>query len=480
MKNIRIKQGAAALILSLLLLSGSAGAGFLEDFYANAGLSQGNITRAGIYQSAAANAITGGGFVYKAPVKSFTPFSFSAPKITSGCAGIDIFLGAFSIPSREEFVAFLRSIGTALPGLAFQLALQTFAPDLNEQVTSFRELIREYTEKFSSACAASQALLDMTGAKEFMEDLKYRASNHLRASGASSDAAAAQSAITGDPEKLFSGTPEQTDSSGAKVLAPEMNLTWALLSGGEFSAYPKSLKEVMMTLTGTVIYRKAGEGKDATVSSTFIPGADIAGELFESDPGSVRVSGVNILSCGASDAACLAPAYQNADDINLTRRILTAAKNYRESILTRAPSKTSAEDLAFLATASTVPLLRIVSVTSTARFPGLTESVLAAYAEAASYEAILRAVMGLTRDIEKAVTGSSASGASKISADHAQKIAVRLAEIRADLDARSDRVFQQMNRANTFVTQLEHLESAIYGNAAKALAAQVNLKGSAR
>lgn len=95
-------------------------------------------------------------------------FSVTPPSLKAGCGGIDLFLGAFSIPSREEFVSFLRSVGTALPGLAFQLALQTMAPDLNEQVSRFADIIRSYTNRYSDSCTAAQALLESTGAAEHM------------------------------------------------------------------------------------------------------------------------------------------------------------------------------------------------------------------------------------------------------------------------------------------------------------------------
>lgn len=97
--------------------------------------------------------------------------------------GIDLFLGAFGIPSREEFVAFLRNIGTALPGLAFQLALQSLAPDLNEQVTSFRDMIRQYTNMFQDSCTSAQNLLKMSGAEQWIQKTGFDARNALRASG---------------------------------------------------------------------------------------------------------------------------------------------------------------------------------------------------------------------------------------------------------------------------------------------------------
>ena len=137
-----MKKTLLSLSVGLALMVGNVQAGFLEDFYSGSGAGQANVTSAGIYQSQGLNTVTGGGYVFKAPRKDFTPFHFSPPSLSAGCGGIDIFLGAFSIPSKEEFVAFLRSIGSALPGVAFQLALQTLSPDLSEQVTSFRDLIR--------------------------------------------------------------------------------------------------------------------------------------------------------------------------------------------------------------------------------------------------------------------------------------------------------------------------------------------------
>lgn len=74
------------------------------------------MTPAGIYESQSLSLATGGSFVMKTPRKDFTPFTLDAPHLKAGCGGIDLFLGAFSVPSREEFVSFLRSIGTGDAG----------------------------------------------------------------------------------------------------------------------------------------------------------------------------------------------------------------------------------------------------------------------------------------------------------------------------------------------------------------------------
>ncbi|WP_304856559.1 conjugal transfer protein TraH, partial [uncultured Parasutterella sp.] len=267
--------------LCAAVFSSSANAGFMKDFYSAAGSYQGNLTEAGVYQSAGMNTVTAGGFVYRAPRKDFNAFYFTPPSLSAGCGGIDIFMGAFGIPSREEFVAFLRNIGTALPGLAFQLALQSLAPDLNEQVTSFRDMIRQYTNMFQDSCTTAQNLVKMSGAEQWLHKLSYDSKNELRSSGTVSDASEADAMTRTNGAAVIENSPTGRDSGGNIVDAPELNLTWSLLSGGKFStAYSDELKELMMTLVGTVIYIQDGSGDDAVTRAIPIAGQDLVGFLF--------------------------------------------------------------------------------------------------------------------------------------------------------------------------------------------------------
>lgn len=462
-----------AVVIALLSLSlSTAKAGFLEDFYdSSSGLGQTNVTAAGIYESAHLNIATGGGFVYRAPRTDFTPFQFTPPKLSAGCGGIDLFMGAFSIPSKEEFLNYLRAIGSSLPGLAFQLALQTLSPDLSEQVTSFRDLIREYSSKFQDSCTAAQTLLDMSGAQGFMEKLRYSATNHLRESGTASDAYEADSLTRTDGSAVFKNAPTRTDSGGNPIEASEINLTWALLGGGTLtSKYPKELKELMMTLVGTTIYTQAGDDSSAVPRSRFIMGEDIASQLFGSAE-SVSLSNATRLMCPTKDTKCLYPERVALDDINLTHRLWEAATNYRQSLLSRDPS-VSEEDILLLGSVSSIPLIRLINTVSINRYVGFSEDILRVYVEAASYEAIVRALDQLTIDIEKVITSASGAEANQINADHVKRISSRIASVRLDLSARSDRIYQQMARARSFMEQIEHIERSLLGNSAQTLASR--------
>ena len=456
-----------------LMFSGASFAGFLEDFYdSSSGLAQGNVTTAGIYESAHLNIATAGGFVYRAPRADFTPFQFTPPKLSAGCGGIDLFMGAFSIPSKEEFLNYLRAIGSSLPGLAFQLALQTLSPDLSEQVTSFRDLIREYSSKFQDSCAAAQTLLDMTGAQGYMQKLKYSASNHLRDSGVASDAFEADAMTRTDGASVFKHTPTRTDSGGNAIEAGEINLTWSLLGGGTLThKYPKELKELMMTLVGTSIYTQSGDDSSAVVRSRFIMGEDIASLLFGSAE-TVSLSSGTRLSCPTKDTKCLYPERVAMDDINLTHRLWEAASNYRQALLSRDASRLSEDDVLLLGSVSSIPLIRLINTVTTHRYAGFSEDLLRVYVEAASYEAIVRALEQLTLDIEKVITSASGAQANAINAEHVRRISARIASVRLDLASRSDRIYQQMSRAQSFMEQIEHIERSLLGNTAHNIASR--------
>lgn len=472
MRANSFRLSLVTLCVSLSMIP-AAQAGFLEDFYdSSSGAAQGNVTAAGIYESAHLNIATAGGFVYRAPRTDFTPFQFTPPKLSAGCGGIDLFMGAFSIPSKEEFLNYLRAIGSSLAGLAFQLALQTLSPDLSEQVTSFRDLIREYSSKFQDSCTAAQTILDMTGAQGYMEKLKYSATNHLRESGVASDAYEADSMTRTDGATVFKNTPTRTDSGGNTIEAGEINLTWSLLGGGTLtSKYPKELKELMMTLVGTTIYTQAGEDSSAVPRSRYIMGEDIASLLFGSTE-NVSLSNATRLSCATKDTKCLYPERIAIDDINLTHRLWEAATNYRQALLTRDATRVSEDDVLLLGSVSSIPLIRLINTVTTHRYAGFSEDLLRVYVEAASYEAIVRALDQLTIDIEKVITSASGAQANSINAEHIKRISARIASVRLDLASRSDRIYQQMSRARSFMEQIEHIERSLLGNAAQNLASR--------
>lgn len=461
---MRLRRALAPILFAALAISGpSAHAHFLEDYYDAAG-AQTARTTAGIYQSQAARLVTGGAFVVKVPRKDFTPVTIDAPHLKAGCGGIDLFLGAFSLPSRDEFVSFLRSVGTAMPGLAFQLALQSLSPDLNEQVTSFRDMIMKYTSQMSDSCTAAETLLDAAGASRFLQAASLRAANALRTDGEAADQAEAERLTRTDGGKVLSSVPEVKDSGGAVVEAAEMNLTWTLLTAGRLTGLSTEDREVMMTLLGTTLYTKTGDGENATVRTQDYPGRDLIDDLYgdprDKTPGTHRVYG-----CDEAER-CLRITEKDVAAINLSAKIYEAAKRYHRSITTRSRAQVTEEDLLLLSSISSIPLLQLVEAAASTRIPDLSDDLIGLYSQAAAYEGITRALESLLDEIRRSVGGSSARLKNEILKAHADRLEGRIELVLEDLRSRRAVLYDALAQAQSFMTQVEAIERAVYGRAA--------------
>lgn len=442
----------------------TAGAGFVKDYF-DATQAMSNVTEAGVREAGAVSTVTGGGFVYRTPRTDFVPFSVTPPSLKAGCGGIDLFLGAFSIPSREEFVSFLKSVGTALPGLAFQLALQTMAPDLNEQVGRYADLIRSYTNRYTDSCEAARALLDNTGATEHLTRVVKGAKNALRSDGSVADQSEADRRVRDNGEKAIAASPIRKDSGGNVVDAPEINLTWALLSGGKLGAADfdsVSLRETMMTLLGTTVFTQEGKGENAVLVAREIAGVDLLPVLFNETG---KDTSLVKLTCDEAKR-CLSPERKPMYDTDLVAELKEAADHYLTALKSRDASLVTDEEMLFLASVSSVPLLRILNLASVARYEGLAADIVNTYVEAAAYEALVGALEALTSDIRRVMGSSSATTLSAEHAKHVKALVLRISDVEESLALRRDKVVQAMNRAAAFVTQLEHIERSLKSNAA--------------
>ena len=442
----------------------TAGAGFVKDYF-DATQAMSNVTEAGVREAGAVSTVTGGGFVYRTPRTDFVPFSVTPPSLKAGCGGIDLFLGAFSIPSREEFVSFLKSVGTALPGLAFQLALQTMAPDLNEQVGRYADLIRSYTNRYTDSCEAARALLDNTGATEHLTRVVEGAKNALRSDGSVADQSEADRRVRDNGEKAIAASPIRKDSGGNVVDAPEINLTWALLSGGKLGAADfdsVSLRETMMTLLGTTVFTQEGKGENAVLVAREIAGVDLLPVLFNETG---KDTSLVKLTCDEAKR-CLSPERKPMYDTDLVAELKEAADHYLTALKSRDASLVTDDEMLFLASVSSVPLLRILNLASVARYEGLASDIVNTYVEAAAYEALVGALEALTSDIRRVMGSSSATTLSAEHAKHVKALVLRISDVEESLALRRDKVVQAMNRAAAFVTQLEHIERSLKSNAA--------------
>ena len=87
-----------------------------------------NVTDPGVYRGQAAGYYSGGGLYLRVPQRSYQLYSLQTPRFRTGCGGIDLYAGGFSLINSDELVAMLRNIGQSAVSYAFMLALRTISP----------------------------------------------------------------------------------------------------------------------------------------------------------------------------------------------------------------------------------------------------------------------------------------------------------------------------------------------------------------
>ena len=135
-----IRTAAAELLRGVVILLSCFGLAFAPlpayagDFNAEVNRmfndlgTMGNYTAPGAFKGQVHNTYTGGSFYMRSPNKTYQFAALQFPNARGGCGGIDLFAGSFSHISGQELKNMLKNITAALPGVAFQVALDVLSP----------------------------------------------------------------------------------------------------------------------------------------------------------------------------------------------------------------------------------------------------------------------------------------------------------------------------------------------------------------
>jgi len=249
-------------ILALMFMITPAHAGINQDmqnFYASLGVS-GNTTPAGVYQSQAGGYFTGGGMFVKAPVRSYQLLSVTPPSISQGCGGIDAYLGGFSFINKSQFTQMLRNIGNNSIGYAFNLALQTFAPQIYSTMQDLQKVIQKVNQASINSCHAAQtAVGGLVGA--LTENSARGCAAIAMSRGIVSDYKEAEIYCQNGAARrnIYYGTP-MTPQEEEKQVARK-NLLWAGMKKQTYTGLSASMKEFLMSLVGTYVIQTGSGGQ---------------------------------------------------------------------------------------------------------------------------------------------------------------------------------------------------------------------------
>ena len=149
-----IKPVALIMFLGISLSASHAMGWALSDVFKNLHT---NTTTPGNFQDAAAGYYSGGGMAVRTKNTAINPLSMTPPSLSTGCGGIDAYLGSFSMISGGEVVNIANNIGSEAVAYGFHLGLKTYAPQIEQTLSTLRDLAMSLSQHGLGQCKTVQA-----------------------------------------------------------------------------------------------------------------------------------------------------------------------------------------------------------------------------------------------------------------------------------------------------------------------------------
>ncbi len=260
--EVSMRKGLIAVMCSALFSHTVAIANVNSDmnnFFNKLGF-EGNATDARAWQGQAAGYATGGNLFIRNQVKQLQIASFTPPSLNAGCGGIDAYLGSFSHINGEQLQQFVKQLMQNSTGYFFDLALQTTVPELKSAKDFLQQLASDVNSMNISSCQAAQGIVGGLWPTNTVQSQKI-CQDIAGQTNMFSDWAASRQGCTvgGQMNNAFNRAPDNMKDQ----VIQNKNLMWEVLNSNKMLDGDNELKELIMNLTGTLIF-----GKDNQVTTT--------------------------------------------------------------------------------------------------------------------------------------------------------------------------------------------------------------------
>lgn len=340
------------LLLSILTVMGMSTPaladvqGDLNGFFGSLGY-DGNVSKAQAWQGQAAGYITGGSVYLRNPVKQVQLISMQVPSLNSGCGGIDAYLGAFSFISGEEIQRFAKQIMSNAAGYAFDLALQTMVPELKQAKDFLQKIASDVNSANMSSCQAAQGIIgglwpvSQLSNQKICQDIA--GDDNIFSDWASSR----QGCTVGGQGDSVTG---RANANEKDQVLKNKNLIWDALGRNHLFDGNRQLKELVMSIVGSIIFNSAGQ---VTILTPMVDNRDVITVLM-------RGGTAKIYGCDEPDL-CLGPTVASVT-ISSNNALVTLVQNIMLSMNQKLTDDTglSDQEKGFLNTTS-VPVLKYLT-----------------------------------------------------------------------------------------------------------------------
>jgi conjugative transfer pilus assembly protein TraH len=318
-----------------------------------------NVTGPGAYKAQTQNIYVGGDMQLRFPARTYQLYSYSLPKITAGCGGVDIHLGSFSHISEDKFKEMLEAVSRAYAGLLFKAALKSINPLIESVIGDLQKTLEQFSQYANNSCAMAGWLMDQTSSVTGMDAQNSCVRMAMSIWGEDLTKAQARCKVPGAAKAANDAAKASTDPAIAEMADRDMNLIWEALAKSTLST---AEKEVFMNIAGTVVIRKPSNdaGEKPSFPQPYDPSVDslttlLNGHQAGSAPDQVVIR--NWLRC--PDTECLTPERRDMTIKPFPVHVREMLESIRDKIA--AGEALTASQVAFINLTS-VPIYRMMAV----------------------------------------------------------------------------------------------------------------------
>lgn len=304
---LRKRLMAAAVAATFSLPSSASVQTQMQGWFNEMG-AYGNVSGPQVVSGQTGTSYTGGSMYARTPVRNYSLANVAPPSVRAGCGGIDLFAGSFSFINAEQFTALLRNVANNAIGHAFMLAVDAVSPELGNLLKYLQDQAAKLNGMNLNSCQMAEGLVTAVGSA--ISDKKEQSSAQGTGSTLSnlwSDSFESYDKwrASNSAKKSARDAAASKDSNLAEILKPG-NVVWKAL---QKTSVPDDLRELMMSMVGTIIIKPPGDSTNTSGSQTKWEYVKGTGIKFTDFIGKVEASATNdlsLLKCGA-DYDCMNP-----------------------------------------------------------------------------------------------------------------------------------------------------------------------------
>ena len=334
----------------------------------------GNYTAPGAFRGQTFNTYTGGSLFMRAPNKVYQLAAIQFPSARAGCGGIDVFGGSFSHISAAEFKNMLRNITAALPGIAFQLALESVSPLLGGLTKWAKGLETWINNARINSCETAKAIVS-TAAEAAGFSSQEACSDLAIEMGLETDRDAARRRCATDRPSILASARSSGDANIRNKAPFVGNLTWkALQRTGTY--LDDQERELIMSIVGTVIFYPEDAARDPEPVAPTI--TSISQLLYGQAAGTGTNVTQHLLRCNNYTDCDLVTLNTSYTHTPFTARVETMMRSIADKIATRTAIPNNSPEVGFV-NQTTEPVYKMLSIGATIPGSGLSDSLIAQY-----------------------------------------------------------------------------------------------------